>query len=58
MVVNDDPANSYAVSLSAPGYAPSSPVLTYGETSTVPRYLPAQLSVPPYSITVYSLSRR
>jgi hypothetical protein len=57
MVVNDDPANSYSVSLSAPGYAPAGPVLSYGETSTTPRYLPAQPSVPPYSITVYSLSR-
>ncbi len=64
MVVNDDPANSYGVSLSVPGYRLSgAPVLFYGESSTAVQRLTggaaraAASSVPPYSITVYSLTR-
>lgn len=65
MAVNDDPSNSYAVSLSAPGYRLSgAPVLFYGESSTGVQHLTgaaaraAAASLPPYSITVYSLTRQ
>jgi hypothetical protein len=66
MAVNDDPANSYSLSLSAPGYRLSggAPVLFYGESSSAVQRLTgaaaqaATSSVPPYSITVYTLRRR
>jgi len=59
MVVNDDPANSYGVTLSAPGYsvAAGAPVLFYGSSSSHVQSLTAQPTVPPYSVTVYTLSR-
>jgi hypothetical protein len=65
MTVNDDPANSYRISLSAPGYRlrGGSPVLFYGPSSTAVQHLTgsaaraAEASVPPYSVTVYSLTR-
>jgi hypothetical protein len=59
MVVNDDPANSYGVTLSAPGYsvAVGAPVLFYGSSSSHVQSLAAQPTVPPYSVTVYTLSR-
>jgi hypothetical protein len=62
MAVNDDPAGSYSVSLSAPGYQVSRgiPVLFYGEQSTALQYLPASAGsvLPPYSITMYTLTPR
>jgi hypothetical protein len=62
MAVNDDPSNSYAVSLSAPGYRvdPGAPVAFYGEQSSAVQYLPesACAVLPPYSITLYTLSPR
>jgi hypothetical protein len=58
MVVNDDPANSYGVTLSAPGYsATAGPVLFYGSSSSHVQRLAAQPTVPPYSVTVYPLSQ-
>jgi hypothetical protein len=59
MVVNDDPANSYDVTLSAPGYsvAAGAPVLFYGSSSSHVQNLTAQPAVPAYSATVYTLSR-
>jgi hypothetical protein len=64
MAVNDDPAASYQVSLSAPGYRlrGDAPVLFYGPSSTAVQHLTgsaaraAESFVPPYSITVYSLT--
>lgn len=65
MAVNDDQSNAYAVSLSAAGYHLSgAPVLFYGESSTGVQHLTgpaaraAAASIPPYSVTVYSLTRR
>lgn len=65
MAVNDDPASSYRISLSAPGYRlrDGAPVLFYGQSSTAVQHLTgsaaraAESTVPPYSITVYSLTR-
>lgn len=58
MVVNDDPANSYDVTLSAPGFSlTGAPVLFYGSNSSHVQRLAAQPTVPPYSVTVYTLSR-
>lgn len=59
MVVNDDPSNSYDVTLSAPGYsvAAGAPVLFYGSSSSHVQKLSAQPAVPAYSVTVYTLSR-
>jgi hypothetical protein len=59
MVVNDDPANSYGVTLSAPGYsvAVGAPVLFYGPSSGHVQSRAAQPAVPPYSVTIYTLSR-
>jgi len=55
MVVNDDPANSYSVALSVPGFSAHGPVLFYGQTSSAVQVLPAPSAVPPYSVTVYTL---
>ena len=56
MVVNDDPSNSYTVSLSVPGFRAHGPVLFYGQTSSAVQVLPAQPAVPPYSVSVYTLT--
>jgi hypothetical protein len=64
MAVNDDPATSYRISLSAPGYRlrGDAPVLFYGPSSSAVQHLTgraaraAESSVPPYSVTVYSLT--
>jgi hypothetical protein len=63
MAVNDDPADSYGVTLSVPGYQlrPGAPVLFYGEQSTAVQYLRAATAgsaLPPYSITMYTLTPR
>ena len=64
MVVNDDPANGYGVSLSVPGYslAPGAPVIFYGTGSAHVQYLTgaaaaAARTAAPYSVTVYTLHR-
>jgi hypothetical protein len=63
MAVNDDPADSYSVTLSAPGYQVrrGAPVLFYGEQSPAVQYLrgaEAGATLPPYSITMYTLTPR
>jgi hypothetical protein len=55
MVVNDDPANSYDVTLSVPGYRLANGVLFYGENSAGVQCLPGAAVAAPYSITVYTL---
>jgi hypothetical protein len=65
MVVNDDPANGYGVSLSVPGYSlvPTAPVIFYGTGSAHVSYLTgaaaaaASRTAAPYSVTVYTLHR-
>ena len=62
LAVNDDPADSYGVSLSAPGFrtSPGAPVVYYGEQSSALQYLPASAGsvLTPYSITMYTLTPR
>jgi hypothetical protein len=66
LVVNDDPTNDYNIGLSAPGYQISlgAPVAFYGESSSAVQYLTgsaasaAESALPPYSITMYTLSPR
>jgi hypothetical protein len=66
MIVNDDPASGYGISLAVPGYRldSSAPVLFYGQGSPAVQSLTGQAaqaaaaSVPPYSITTLTLSRR
>jgi hypothetical protein len=62
MAINDDPANSYGVTLSAPGFraSPGTPVAFYGEQSSAVQYLPGSAAtvLPPYSITTYTLRPR
>jgi hypothetical protein len=66
LAINDDPANSYSVGLSVPGYQinPGAPVAFYGESSGAVQYLTgsaaraAESSLPPYSVTMYTLSPR
>jgi len=55
MVVNDDPSNSYGVTLSVPGYHATGPVLFYGENSSRVQTLAKQPTVPAYSVTEYTL---
>jgi hypothetical protein len=64
MVVNDDPATSYDLGLSVPGYHLSgAPVLFYGpqsgavQTLTGAQARAAAATVPPYSITMLTLAR-
>jgi hypothetical protein len=65
MIVNDDPANSYGIDLTVPGYrlAPSAPVLFYGQQSAAPATLSgpaaraAAATAAPYSITTLTLAR-
>jgi hypothetical protein len=65
MVVNDDPANSYGIALSVPGYslAAGAPVLFYGKNSghvqhlTGPAAAAAEQAAAPYSVTVFTLRR-
>jgi hypothetical protein len=65
MLVNDDPASSYDVTLAVPGYklATGAPVIFYGRDSSHVQYLTgtaaatAAHSAAPYSVTVYTLSR-
>ena len=65
MLVNDDPATSYGLSLSVPGYRPSlaAPVLFYGpgdsgvQVLTGAQARAAAASTAPYSITVLTLTR-
>ena len=65
LLVNDDPAASYAPSLSVPGYrlSPAAPVLFYGpassavQTLTGPQARAAAATVAPYSITMLTLTR-
>ena len=65
MIVNDDPANSYGIDLTVPGYrlAPSVPVLFYGQQSAAPATLSgpaaraAAATAAPYSITTLTLTR-
>jgi hypothetical protein len=65
MVVNDAPSTSYDLSLSVPGYrlSPWAPVLFYGQHSravqvlTGPAAASAATTVPPYSITILTLTR-
>lgn len=65
MVVNDDPAASYSISLAASGYRPdaSAPILFYSPQSTAVQSLTgkaartAAATVPPYSITTFTLAR-
>jgi hypothetical protein len=65
MIVNDDPASSYGIDLTVPGYrlAPSAPVLFYGQQSAVPATLSgpaaraAAATAAPYSITTLTLTR-
>jgi hypothetical protein len=60
MVVNDDPSESYPVTISVPGYttSPASRLESYGENSSAPtsRLLGrGSLTVSPYSITTVDL---
>ena len=65
MLVNDDPATSYGLRLSVPGYRPSlaAPVLFYGPGSSGVQVLTgaqawaAAATTAPYSITVLTLAR-
>ena len=68
MVVNDDPATSYDLSLNMPGYhLTGAPVLFYGapsrrhssavQTLTGAQARAAAATVPPYSITMLTLAR-
>lgn len=65
LLVNDDPAASFAPSLSVPGYrlSPAAPVLFYGpassalQTLTGPQARAAAATVAPYSITMLTLTR-
>ncbi|MBV9447471.1 MAG: hypothetical protein JO345_16435 [Streptosporangiaceae bacterium] len=65
MVVNDDPASGYDVTLSVPGYklAAGTPVIFYGPASSQVQYLTgpaaaaAAHTAAPYSVTVYTLVR-
>ena len=65
MIVNDDPASSYGIDLTVPGYrlAPSAPVLFYGQQSAAPATLSgpaaraAAAAAAPYSITTLTLTR-
>ena len=65
LLVNDDPATSFAPSLSVPGYrlSPAAPVLFYGpassalQTLTGPQARAAAATVAPYSITMLTLTR-
>jgi hypothetical protein len=65
MVVNDDPATSYDVTLAVPGYklATRAPVIFYGPSSsqlqelTGPAAAAAAHTTAPYSVTVYTLTR-
>jgi hypothetical protein len=65
MIINDDPANSYGVSLAVPDYrlAPSAPVLFYGQQSSGvqtlsgPAAQAAAATAAPYSITTLTLTR-
>lgn len=64
MVVNDDPATSYDLGLSVPGYHLSgAPVLFYGAQSSAVQTLTgaqaraAAATAPPYSITMLTLAR-
>ena len=65
MIVNDDPANSYGIDLTVPGYrlASSAPVLFYGQQSSGVQTLSgpsgraAAATAAPYSITTLTLTR-
>ena len=65
LLVNDDPATSFAPSLSVPGYrlSPAAPVLFYGPASSALQTLTgaqaraAAATVAPYSITMLTLTR-
>jgi hypothetical protein len=65
MIVNDDPASSYAIDLAVPGYRlpATAPVAFYGQQSAGPQYLSglagraAAATAAPYSITTVTLTR-
>ena len=65
MIVNDDPASSYAIDLAVPGYRlpATAPVAFYGQQSAGPQYLSglagraAAATAAPYSITTVTLPR-